>query len=97
MTINRPGTWSELIEMLFAGSWNAELQRFRSPYAFRGLACTEHHLSNSLLRLSAGNASITTLDGARMRRRARFDRWRRASNRYGTGWRSPSTTGCPRG
>src|SRR5919206_191925 len=54
--MDRPKTWSELIEMLFAGSWNPALQRFRSPYAFRGLASMDHHLSNSLLRLAAGKA-----------------------------------------
>ena len=72
MTMNRPGTWSELIEMLFAGSWNADLQRFRSPYAFRGLAVTEHHLSNSLLRLAAGRASISTLEQSLLRNFSKY-------------------------
>ena len=59
--MDRPKTWAELIEQLFAGSWNPELQRFRSPYAFRGLSSHHHTLSNSLLRLTAGQ-SINTLE-----------------------------------
>jgi len=60
--MDRAGTWGELIEQLFAESWNPSLQRFRSPYAFRGLASTNHKLSNSLLRLAAGRASVNTLE-----------------------------------
>ena len=60
--MERATTWSSLIEQLFAESWNPHLERFRSPYAFRGLASVHHQLSNSLLRLSAGHASITTLE-----------------------------------
>jgi len=60
--VDRPKTWNELIEQLFAGSWNPALQRFRSPYAFRGLSSTSHKLSNSLLRLAAGQASLNTLE-----------------------------------
>jgi len=51
----------ELVEQLFAESWNPVLQRFRSPYAFRGLSSAGHKLSNSLLRLTAGQ-SINTLE-----------------------------------
>ena len=38
------------------------LHRFRSPYAFRGLVVDNHKLSNSLLRLTAGQQSINTLE-----------------------------------
>ena len=69
--MDRPKTWSELNEMLFAGSWNPELQRFRSPYAFRGLASTAHKLSNSLLRL-AGQASINTLELSLLRNFSKY-------------------------
>src|SRR5437588_8634806 len=69
--VDRPRSWSELNEMLFAGSWNPELQRFRSPYAFRGLAATTHHLSNSLLRL-AGQASINTLELSLLRNFSKY-------------------------
>jgi hypothetical protein len=56
--VNRARSWTELLEQLFAESWNADLQRFRSPYAFRGLACVEHELSNSLIRLAGVQADV---------------------------------------
>jgi hypothetical protein len=65
--VNRARSWSELVEQLFAGSWNPELQRFRSPFAFRGLVCAEHDLSNSLVRLAAGHADIAKLELAVLR------------------------------
>ena len=69
--MERPKSWSELIELLFIGSWNADLQRFRSPYAFRGLESTAHDLSNSLLRL-AGQASIYTLELSLLRNFSKY-------------------------
>src|SRR5258705_2100117 len=69
--MDRPKTWGELNDMLFAGSWNPELQRFRSPFAFRGLASVKHHLSNSLLRL-AGQASINTLELSLLRNLSKY-------------------------
>jgi hypothetical protein len=64
----RARTWTELLEQLYAGSWNEELQRFRSPFAFRGLAHVEHDLSNSLVRLAgSGGADITRLELALLR------------------------------
>jgi hypothetical protein len=50
--MERARSWGELLEQLYAGSWNPDLQRFRSPFAFRGLQCVEHDLSNSLVRLT---------------------------------------------
>jgi hypothetical protein len=55
--VERARSWSELLEQLYAESWNAELNRFRSPFAFRGLASVDHDLSNSLARLAGGNAA----------------------------------------
>jgi len=69
--MDRPKTWSELIELLFTGSWNPDLQRFRSPFAFRGLASTHHHLSNSLLRL-AGRGSINTVEQSLLRNFSKY-------------------------
>ena len=65
--ITRAKTWLELVDQLFAGSWNADLQRFRSPFAFRGLESTNQRLSNSLRRLAAGHSSITTLEQSLLR------------------------------
>jgi hypothetical protein len=47
-------SWTDIIEELYAGSWNPALQRFRSPFAFRGLSRADHVLSSSLVRLSGG-------------------------------------------
>jgi hypothetical protein len=60
--IERARSWTELLDQLYAGSWNPDLQRHRSPYAFRGLNRVNHDLSNSLLRLSRGEQGITTLE-----------------------------------
>jgi hypothetical protein len=62
----RPATWSAVLDALFAGSWNPELARFRSPYAFRGLTRADHVLSSSLVRL-AGDADIRRLELALIR------------------------------
>lgn len=61
-----PATWSAVLEALYAGSWNATLSRFRSPYAFRGLTRSNHVLSSSLVRL-AGDADIRRLELALLR------------------------------
>jgi len=34
----RAKSWTAILDELYEGSWNPSLQRFRSPYAFRGLA-----------------------------------------------------------
>jgi len=58
----RPSSWSELLEALYAGSWNASLGRFRSPYAFRGQTLASEALSSRLLRLTAGRAGVERLE-----------------------------------
>ena len=63
----RPRSWAELMDQLYAGSWNPELRRFRSPYAFRGLSSTDHALSHGLIRLSAGRADIHRLESSILR------------------------------
>jgi hypothetical protein len=44
-------SWTELLDQLYAGSWNAELGRHRLPFAYRGLSTTRLDLSTALLRL----------------------------------------------
>jgi hypothetical protein len=61
-SVERARSWSELVEQLFAESWNPELGRFRSPFAFRGLASVQHDLSNSLARLAGGQGDINKLE-----------------------------------
>lgn len=47
----RVSSWNELNDRLFEGAWAPELRRFRSSYAFRGVAQTPSGLSTSLIRL----------------------------------------------
>ena len=63
----RAGSWGELLDQLYAGSWNADLRRFRSPFAFRGLTCATHDLSNSLVRLACGRLNVQTLEQSLLR------------------------------
>jgi FRG domain-containing protein len=44
-------SWAELQEELFRGAWNENIQRFRSPYVFRGLSDQSYGLHTSLIRL----------------------------------------------
>lgn len=51
-------SWSELQEELFRGSWNDGIQRFRSPYVFRGLSDQSYRLHTSLIRLGGRFESL---------------------------------------
>lgn len=44
-------SWNELQDQLFEESWNPELGRFRSRYAFRGLSDAGYRLETTLIRL----------------------------------------------
>lgn len=57
-----PQTWLELLDVLFGGSWNPDLGRFRSPFAFRGHSLADEDLSSGLLRLSAGRTDVARLE-----------------------------------
>jgi hypothetical protein len=65
--VERARSWTELIEQLYDEAWSGELQRFRSPYAFRGLACGSHNLSTSLARLCGANADAAMLEQSLLR------------------------------
>ncbi|MGH9346660.1 MAG: FRG domain-containing protein [Vicinamibacterales bacterium] len=60
--MERARSWTELVEQLYAGSWNPDLRRFRSPFALRGLPRVDHDLSTSLLRLAAGRFDLSKLE-----------------------------------
>jgi hypothetical protein len=59
--------WLDVLDALYQGSWNKDLQRFRSPFAFRGLNCVEHTLASSLVRLAESDADISRLELALLR------------------------------
>ncbi len=46
-----PENWNELNEILFEESWKAQLGRYRSNYAFRGLSNSTYKLKTSIIRL----------------------------------------------
>lgn len=52
------GSWAELQDLLFADSWNPDLRRFRSPYAFRGITDAERPLATTLARLGGDFAAM---------------------------------------
>jgi hypothetical protein len=60
--VDAPRTWNELLDALFAGSWNRALGRFRSPYAFRGRPLASEELTSGLLRLAAGRPNVGRLE-----------------------------------
>ncbi len=47
-----PKSWTELQEFLFHDTYNAEIDRIRSPYIYRGLSHFEYELQTSLIRLN---------------------------------------------
>ena len=51
MTEVRVGSWADLLDALYAGSWKEGLGRWRSSYAFRGLSKAEYGLTNGVARL----------------------------------------------
>jgi hypothetical protein len=59
--------WLEIIAGLYEGSWNAGLNRFRSPFAFRGATSATHTLASSLLRLAGHHADVRRLELALLR------------------------------
>ncbi len=63
----RPKSWSDVLEALYADSWNPDLRRFRSPFAFRGLSRLNHSLSSSLVRLAADRMNLRRLEMALLR------------------------------
>ena len=63
----QPRSWAGVLEALYEGSWNGDLQRFRSPFAFRGLGRGDHSLSSTLVRLARGHAEVRRLELALLR------------------------------
>lgn len=46
-----PQSFKDLIDVLYDGSWDRELLRYRSPFGFRGLSDSGYDLKTSLMRL----------------------------------------------
>jgi hypothetical protein len=54
----RVESWNELQERLFTDSWQPDIRRFRSPYAFRGVSEIHHELETSLMLLGGNYADM---------------------------------------
>lgn len=54
----RVNSWNELQAQLYEDSWNPELGRFRSRYAFRGLSDAGYALQTTLIRLGGSYAQL---------------------------------------
>ncbi len=54
----RVHSWDELQHALFEESWNPELQRFRSRFAFRGLSNAGYRLETTLVRLQGDYSKL---------------------------------------
>jgi hypothetical protein len=65
--VEKSGGWTEILEALYADSWDPALHRFRSPFAYRGLSRADHSLSSSLVRLARGRADARRLEMALLR------------------------------
>jgi len=51
-------TWAELQEALFKDSYHEALQRYRSPYVYRGMGNSEFNLRTSLMRLGGSYQEV---------------------------------------
>jgi len=51
-------SWDALQAELFADSWNEDLRRFRSRFAFRGLSDSDYRLETTLSRLGGSYATL---------------------------------------
>jgi FRG domain len=60
-------SWLDIVDALYEGSWNQDLQRFRSPFAFRGLGRSDLGLASTLVRLASGRADARRLEQALLR------------------------------
>lgn len=54
----RVATWNELQEAVYADAWRSDMQRFRSPYAFRGEERADNRLATTLIRLGGEYARM---------------------------------------
>lgn len=54
----RVESWKDLQEIIFRNSWNHVIQRYRSPYAYRGLSDSNYKLKTRLIRLGGRYAVL---------------------------------------
>src|SRR5215218_1645846 len=54
--------WLDILEVLYAGSWNARLGRFRSRFAYRGVSIQAGALESALARLAGDNGDVRRIE-----------------------------------
>ena len=69
-----PKSWLDIVDALYEGSWNADLRRFRSPFAFRGVSSTNHTLDSTLVRLARRRGDVKRLESAVLRNFRKYAR-----------------------
>ena len=55
-------SWAELMDLLFSDSWQEEIQRFRSPFVFRGISHRDFDLQSGILRLAGTSEEARRLE-----------------------------------
>lgn len=60
-------SWLEVLDALYAESWNPTLRRFRSSFAFRGLSSADQRLTSGLLRLTSRRRDLARVELALLR------------------------------
>lgn len=60
-------SWAQLLEELYRESWDQDIERFRSPFVFRGVGVAANDLSTTLMRLAQARDDISKLEGHLLR------------------------------
>jgi hypothetical protein len=55
-------SWAQLIDELYRDSWDRGLDRFRSPFVFRGVCDAASELTTSLMRLGDGREDLSRIE-----------------------------------
>ena len=55
------------MDELYRESWDHSIERFRSPFVFRGMGFAINDLSTSLHRLASGHDDVAKLEGHLLR------------------------------
>ncbi len=55
-------SWIQLMDEVYKESWDEGIERFRSPYVYRGSPDARSDLSTSLMRLAAGYKKLARLE-----------------------------------
>lgn len=63
----RATSWVQLLEETYSESWDQRIERFRSPYVFRGVCNANSALSTSLTRLAGGYEDLAKLESHMLR------------------------------